>query len=230
MHVGALCIVDAHRRTGLGVRTPPSALGGASPSSARFAMKVKEVPLGLDLPVLVPDPHFKLDHHLHRLGLPSPGGPRALGSSSPTSPRSRSTVAARSGTCGSSRASSTAGPHCSSRRTTPSSTVCPAPDWRRSSPISSPTLPRGGPRHPCHRHQKACRAISSWPAAQALRPRQTDPHGAMGGRLRQEDGGQHPYAQRLAVAPCSTRLRSCRSTASSGQCVGLHSPPCHSPA
>lgn len=79
MHVGALCIVDATEVPDWGFARLRELLVERLPRVPEFAMKVKEVPLGLDLPVLVPDRDFKLDHHLHRLGLPSPGGPRELG-------------------------------------------------------------------------------------------------------------------------------------------------------
>lgn len=39
-----------------------------------FTRKLRKVPLGLDHPVWVQDRHFDIDHHVHRLALPSPGG------------------------------------------------------------------------------------------------------------------------------------------------------------
>lgn len=39
-----------------------------------FTRKLRKVPLGLDHPIWVHDKHFDIDHHLHRLALPSPGG------------------------------------------------------------------------------------------------------------------------------------------------------------
>ena len=39
-----------------------------------FTRKLRKVPLGLDHPIWVQDKHFDIDHHLHRLALPSPGG------------------------------------------------------------------------------------------------------------------------------------------------------------
>ena len=41
-----------------------------------FRMKLADSVLNLDNPVWVDDPHFELDHHLHRVELPAPGGPR----------------------------------------------------------------------------------------------------------------------------------------------------------
>ncbi|WP_243057463.1 wax ester/triacylglycerol synthase family O-acyltransferase [Nocardioides sp. SR21] len=39
-----------------------------------FTRKLRKVPLGLDHPIWVHDKHFDIDHHVHRLALPSPGG------------------------------------------------------------------------------------------------------------------------------------------------------------
>jgi diacylglycerol O-acyltransferase len=40
----------------------------------QFQRKIRRVPLDLDHPVWVKDPHFDIDRHVHRLGLPRPGG------------------------------------------------------------------------------------------------------------------------------------------------------------
>ena len=39
-----------------------------------FTRKIRRVPLDLDHPVWVRDEHFDIEHHVHRLALPSPGG------------------------------------------------------------------------------------------------------------------------------------------------------------
>lgn len=39
-----------------------------------FTRKIRKVPLGLDHPVWVRDEHFEIEHHVHRLALPGPGG------------------------------------------------------------------------------------------------------------------------------------------------------------
>ena len=41
---------------------------------AHFTRRTKLVPLRLDHPVWVPDTHFDIEHHVHRLALPRPGG------------------------------------------------------------------------------------------------------------------------------------------------------------
>lgn len=43
-----------------------------------FTRKLRQVPLGLDHPIWVPDQHFDIEHHVHRLGLPQPGGREEL--------------------------------------------------------------------------------------------------------------------------------------------------------
>lgn len=43
-----------------------------------FRRRIQEVPLGLDRPVWVDDPVFKLDYHIHRAALPAPGGEKEL--------------------------------------------------------------------------------------------------------------------------------------------------------
>lgn len=39
-----------------------------------FTRKLRKVPLGLDHPIWVRDKHFSIDHHVHRMALPEPGG------------------------------------------------------------------------------------------------------------------------------------------------------------
>jgi WS/DGAT/MGAT family acyltransferase len=43
-----------------------------------FRRRVVNVPLGLDHPVWIDDPDFDIENHLHRIGAPPPGDPRAL--------------------------------------------------------------------------------------------------------------------------------------------------------
>ncbi|WP_081631486.1 wax ester/triacylglycerol synthase family O-acyltransferase [Nocardia sp. 348MFTsu5.1] len=45
----------------------------------KFKWKLQEAPLGLDRPVWVDDPDFDIHHHVHRIGVPSPGGAKELG-------------------------------------------------------------------------------------------------------------------------------------------------------
>ncbi len=43
-----------------------------------LTQKLVEVPLGLDRPYWVPDPHFDLENHVHHVGVPGDGGRRAF--------------------------------------------------------------------------------------------------------------------------------------------------------
>ena len=43
-----------------------------------FCQRLLEVPLGLGHPVMVDDPEFRAENHLHRLAVPAPGGLREL--------------------------------------------------------------------------------------------------------------------------------------------------------
>jgi diacylglycerol O-acyltransferase / wax synthase len=75
MHVCGVIVVD-----------PSTIPGGYSYDSFRaeldrrvrdvpeFTRKLRKVPMGIDHPVWVRDRHFDIDHHVHRLALPSPGG------------------------------------------------------------------------------------------------------------------------------------------------------------
>ncbi|MCC7077002.1 MAG: wax ester/triacylglycerol synthase family O-acyltransferase [Acidimicrobiia bacterium] len=80
MHVSALLVVD-----------PKDAPGGFDTElfkriierrlhrAPQFRWKLQHVPLGLERPSLVDDAAFDIDHHVHRIGCPSPGGPAELG-------------------------------------------------------------------------------------------------------------------------------------------------------
>jgi diacylglycerol O-acyltransferase / wax synthase len=45
----------------------------------QFGWKLVEVPFGLGRPVFIDDPDFVVDAHLHRIGVPAPGGPEQVG-------------------------------------------------------------------------------------------------------------------------------------------------------
>jgi Wax ester synthase-like Acyl-CoA acyltransferase domain/Transposase IS116/IS110/IS902 family len=78
MHIGALATVDASEVPGWGFESFRRSLAERLPLVPEFAMKLKEVPFSLDRPLLVRDPDFTLDYHLHRIAVPAPGGPREL--------------------------------------------------------------------------------------------------------------------------------------------------------
>lgn len=45
----------------------------------QFRWRLVEVPFGLDRPLFVDDPDFRIDAHVHRIGVPAPGGQEQLG-------------------------------------------------------------------------------------------------------------------------------------------------------
>jgi diacylglycerol O-acyltransferase len=56
----------------------PAAVAARLPLVPRYRQKVRFVPLALGRPVWVDDPHFDLDYHVRRTGLPAPGGEAEL--------------------------------------------------------------------------------------------------------------------------------------------------------
>jgi WS/DGAT/MGAT family acyltransferase len=78
MHTGALTILEPRGSAGLGFQRLREVIAERIGQAPRFTLKLREVPLGLDRPYLVPDPDFDAGRHLHRVGCPSPGGPREL--------------------------------------------------------------------------------------------------------------------------------------------------------
>ena len=79
MHTGALVVLDPSGVPDFGLDKVRSRIAQGLPKLPEFMMKVKEVPFGLDLPMLVNDPDFSLDSHLHRIAVPAPGGRKELG-------------------------------------------------------------------------------------------------------------------------------------------------------
>ena len=53
-------------------------MGSRLALSPRFGWKLREVPLGLDLPYWVDDERFHLDDHVRRVAVPAPGGMKEL--------------------------------------------------------------------------------------------------------------------------------------------------------
>lgn len=80
MHVSAVLLLDPSDVEGgfdieRFVRVTESRLHLAP----QFRWRLVEVPFGLDRPGFVEDPDFDIDNHIHRIAVPSPGGPEQLG-------------------------------------------------------------------------------------------------------------------------------------------------------
>ncbi len=75
-HVGGLTILDATEAPDYDFDTFLEVLEERLPYAPKFLWRLKEVPLGLDLPVWVADDDFDIRHHVRRVGVPSPGGPK----------------------------------------------------------------------------------------------------------------------------------------------------------
>ena len=74
MHIGALTIIDPSGAEGWGFERMKQLLEERIHLAPKFTQKLREVPLGLDRPFLVEDPDFEVGYHMHRVGVPSPGG------------------------------------------------------------------------------------------------------------------------------------------------------------
>jgi WS/DGAT/MGAT family acyltransferase len=75
MHIGSVGIFEGPAPGPDDVR---SAIAARLPLVPRYRQKVRFVPLALGRPTWVDDPHFNLDYHVRRTGLPSPGGDEEL--------------------------------------------------------------------------------------------------------------------------------------------------------
>lgn len=80
MHVAALSVFDPSTRPDGRLRSEDvtAVIASRIHLAPRFRQKVMMVPGNVALPVWVDDPHFDLDFHVRRAGLPSPGGRREL--------------------------------------------------------------------------------------------------------------------------------------------------------
>ena len=78
-HTAGLVILDPSSRAGFDHNTLLAHLEDRLRYLPEFRRRVQNVPLRLDRPVWVDDPNFSLKAHAHRAAVPSPGGPRELG-------------------------------------------------------------------------------------------------------------------------------------------------------
>ena len=77
-HTLGLMILDPSDAPGFDFEHLRDHLDRRLPYLPSFRRRIQEVPLGLDRPVWVDDPAFKLDYHIHRAALPAPGGAKEL--------------------------------------------------------------------------------------------------------------------------------------------------------
>jgi WS/DGAT/MGAT family acyltransferase len=80
MHVSAVLLLDpTDAPGGWSFDRFRERLGRRLAGAPQFSWRLVEVPFGLDRPVFVDDPEFSIDDHLHRIGVPAPGGPEQVG-------------------------------------------------------------------------------------------------------------------------------------------------------
>ncbi len=75
-HVGGLTVVDPTNAPDFGFDTLYNNIASRLPLVPKLTWKLKAVPLGLDRAVWIDDPTFDLRHHIFRMTVPAPGGPR----------------------------------------------------------------------------------------------------------------------------------------------------------
>jgi WS/DGAT/MGAT family acyltransferase len=79
MEVAYACVFDPTTvANGYSFEAVHAHLARRLPALQPFRRRLMSVPMGLDHPRLVDDPEFDLDNHLHRVGLPDPGGSNGL--------------------------------------------------------------------------------------------------------------------------------------------------------
>jgi WS/DGAT/MGAT family acyltransferase len=79
MEVAYACVFDpSSAPDGYSFDAVRALLAERVPTLPPFRRRLMAVPLGLDHPRWVDDPHFNLDNHLHRAALPAPGGETEL--------------------------------------------------------------------------------------------------------------------------------------------------------
>src|SRR5262245_42688439 len=79
LHVCGLIVVDpSTTKDGYSFVTMLNGIKERAKEVPEFRRTLHHVPLHLDHPVWVDDPDFDIDHYVHRIGCPSPGGDREL--------------------------------------------------------------------------------------------------------------------------------------------------------
>jgi WS/DGAT/MGAT family acyltransferase len=77
-HVGGLTILDPSTSPDFCFDKLVETVGQRIRLAPRLTQKLRQLPLGLDRPYLVNDPHFEVRNHIRRIAVPSPGGLREL--------------------------------------------------------------------------------------------------------------------------------------------------------
>lgn len=79
MHVSALMVLDPSTAPGgFGIDTWKRLIAGQVQALPPLREKLLEVPLRIDRPLWINDPHFHLDRHIRRIAVPAPGGSKEL--------------------------------------------------------------------------------------------------------------------------------------------------------
>ena len=76
-HVGGLTVLEPGDRP-VTFEEVVERIDGRLDWAPKFRWKIREVPLGLDRPMWVDDADFDVRQHIHRIGVPSPGGAREV--------------------------------------------------------------------------------------------------------------------------------------------------------
>jgi diacylglycerol O-acyltransferase len=77
-HAAGLIVLDGRDTPGFGFESVRAHLVDRLGRIPHFRWRLHEVPLGLDLPYWAEDDRFDVDHHIHRIAVPSPGDREAL--------------------------------------------------------------------------------------------------------------------------------------------------------
>lgn len=77
-HTAGLVILNADESPDFCFEKLKSFIGARLGQIPQFRWKLKEVPLGLDLPYWVEDEKFSIERHIHRIAVPAPGDIEAL--------------------------------------------------------------------------------------------------------------------------------------------------------
>jgi diacylglycerol O-acyltransferase / wax synthase len=78
MHMAGLTTIDTAAAPEFGFERFRAFVHERMPLVPRLRRRLQMVPFGIDFPIWVDDPAFDPDNHIHRVGVPAPGGDREL--------------------------------------------------------------------------------------------------------------------------------------------------------